>query len=223
MNQYAQLRTAYRRYSPAHSMIFCGALVLVLFTLILNRPSQAACADGEDCSPLPSLEKIAFWRPSSSSKPAASSSTKAQCPNPLFSVGQVDRPLDPATQTCTPVQSASTDFDVEVCRSSAAPACNQFSVRITRVDGAACAAAEQAGPRVKSVGLDDVLRAQGPDSFLLRTNGAQRWVSEKAVYEGDCTYRFDISLNNGGAVWLELWWNYGVRPYLSLLSTVNIS
>jgi len=37
------------------------------------------------------------------------------------------------------------------------------------------------------------------------------WGSEISVYEGNCTYRFDVSLNNGGPVWIELIWEYTVR------------
>jgi hypothetical protein len=51
---------------------------------------------------------------------------------------------------------------------------------------------------------------QGPDSFVLRTTGAQRWLAEDSVYEGQCTYRFDVSLSTGGAFWLELWHMYTV-------------
>lgn len=194
-----QLKTMLRRYTSTHSAVFLAVVVLLLVTLALNQEPPEHSP--EYFSP---LGGVVFSRPT---KLAAS----PKCPNPFFADGKVDAPFDRSGQVCTPLTGPSASFLVSVCRDAKAP-CNQFSVRIRRSDQTACAEAEQAGPRVKSAGLADVLRANGPDTFLLRTNGAQRWVTEKAVYEGSCTYRFDVTLHNGGTVWLELWWLYEVSP-----------
>ncbi|KAJ9100474.1 hypothetical protein QFC21_003513 [Naganishia friedmannii] len=58
----------------------------------------------------------------------------------------------------------------------------------------------------------DVLRyikdELGPDTFMLRVSGGQRWTSEFPRYLGNCSWRFDVSLSNAGDIWLELWHSY---------------
>lgn len=135
------------------------------------------------------------------------------CPNASNPILPVDTPLNPSQQTCTKVNSGHNDFDVEICpvRSE----CNRFSVRITRTDMNACNAMEsrnllEDGVQSTEARATWLKEMQGPDSFVLRTTGAQRWLAEDSVYEGQCTYRFDVSLSTGGAFWLELWHMYTV-------------
>ena len=131
------------------------------------------------------------------------------CPDSSQPIVPVDQIIG-AKQTCVSIETANLDFIVDVCPVSAV--CNSFSVRIRRTNQAECERLEGLEIPVQNETRAEWLRwSKGPDSFLLRTTGAQRWASENSAYEGSCTSRFDISLSNGGQVWLELWWMYTVR------------
>lgn len=144
-------------------------------------------------------------------------SSAGACPSPFRPILPVDRPLSHHKQTCRPVQSAflsqpgaddADAFNVEIC--AAAAACNEFTVRITRASAERCAAVESAELPSEDDEVRAWFRSMGPDSFMLRTSGAQRWQSVRHRYEGKCTYSFDVSLSNGGDAWLEVWWGYTV-------------
>jgi hypothetical protein len=137
--------------------------------------------------------------------------TSSSCPDPYHDdLLPIDRELHSGSQTCYPASSATPAFDVEICASGRT--CNAFSVRIRRTDQQECRRMEEMPVPASTEERQDWLRKErGPDSFMLRTSGAQRWGSEISVYEGNCTYRFDVSLNNGGSVWIELVWEYTVR------------
>ena len=131
------------------------------------------------------------------------------CPDPSQPIVPVDQPIS-AKQTCVTMETTNTDFIVDVCPVLAV--CNSFSVRIRRTNQAECERLERLEIPIQDTTRAEWLRSdKGPDSFLLRTTGAQRWASENSAYEGSCTSRFDISLSNGGQVWLELWHMYTVR------------
>lgn len=137
------------------------------------------------------------------------------CPDPNNPVLPVDTEIDQYSTSldCRFAPTSNTNFTIEVCK--AIGACNKFSVRIARTNIKECERMEalevpaSTPERVESLRYD-----RGPDSFLIRTNGAQRHASEVSRYEGECTYRFDVTLSNGGPVWLELWWRYTVRSLL---------
>ena len=131
------------------------------------------------------------------------------CPDPSHPILPVDQTISGRHEACVSVQTAIQDFTVEVCPVSAV--CNSFSVKIHRVNQTECERLEALDIPIQNGTRAEWLRWQsGPDSFLLRTSGAQRWASENSVYEGACNSRFDVSLSNGGQVWLELWWIYTV-------------
>ncbi|WVR09701.1 hypothetical protein IAU60_006777 [Kwoniella sp. DSM 27419] len=137
------------------------------------------------------------------------------CPTPDRPHVPVDKPIASSyVQSCTAVPSLDPAFRVEVC--PVKTTCNSFSVRITRTDPVECARLEGMEAPVDDEKLAAWLYdSKGPDSFFLRTDGAQRWVSEMSVYEGACTSRFDVTLSNGGPVWLELWWSYTEYAYFN--------
>lgn len=87
---------------------------------------------------------------------------------------------------------------------------------MSRKDKAVCRAMESnvneisADPEI----MDWVGDAAGPDAFLLRASGGRRWAAEVGVFDGDCEYRFDVAVSNGGSVWLEIWHAYTVSTAL---------
>jgi hypothetical protein len=131
--------------------------------------------------------------------------SRTVCPDPFLPTLPVNGQLGDVRTTCQPVSSSDSKFHVEICPVNLA--CNSFSVRISE-----CDRLESMEPPTNE-GADTtgwMKYQQGPDSFMLRTSGAQRWVDESSVYEGSCSSRFDVSLSNGGAVWLELWFRFTV-------------
>jgi hypothetical protein len=145
--------------------------------------------------------------------------SKVQCPTTLT---REIPPIDHARQRCTPMPSADPAFALSLCHDSAR--CNEFTLRISRTDSTSCRALED-GPRQLSLDADldaRIRRELGPDAFEIRTDGAERWGSAEAVYEGDCSWRFDVQLRAAGLVWLEAWHSYAVRervrPYHHALS-----
>jgi hypothetical protein len=135
----------------------------------------------------------------------------APCPNPNLPLLPVNRPLDPATQTCSHIDLVEdSGFQVEICPVKAT--CNRFSIIITRQDQDFCSEMEAREFNFTlSAEREDWMRnKQGPDSFSIRTSGAQRWAAEDSFYQGDCKYKFDVTLSNGGPVWLQLWHLYEV-------------
>lgn len=142
------------------------------------------------------------------------------CPDPNNPVLPVDLEIDQySTQfDCRLAPSNNTDFTIELCK--VVNACNKFSVRIQRTNITECERMEALEVPASTPERLEVLRyARGPDSFLLRTNGAQRHGSEVSQYEGECSYRFDVTLSNGGPVWLELWWRYTVCAFYAFSQT----
>jgi hypothetical protein len=134
---------------------------------------------------------------------------RSSCPHILTPHGTVDQAIEQRSRACFPISSADARFRIEICPVVAT--CNSFSVIIQRTDSDECERLQQIEPPVSSPESKQWLRERkGPDSYFLRTNGAQRWVSELSVYEGECRSRFDVTLTNGGPVWLELFWLYTV-------------
>lgn len=138
----------------------------------------------------------------------------AVCPNPSSWLRlPVDKPLQDVDFWYSDrrhLQSLDARFNITLSRSIHQP-CNVFAIDIQRTDVEACRLAESR----TDMSLDqDVLRyikeELGPDTFMLRISGGQRWTSEMPRYMGGCKWRFDVSLSNGGDMWLELWHSYEV-------------
>lgn len=138
----------------------------------------------------------------------------AVCPNPSSWLRlPVNKPLQDVDYWYSErrhLPSLDARFNVTLSRSIHQP-CNVFAIDVQRTDEEACRLAESR----TDMSLDqDVLRyikeELGPDTFMLRISGGQRWTSEMPRYLGGCKWRFDISLSNGGDMWLELWHSYEV-------------
>ncbi|OCF31587.1 hypothetical protein I316_06786 [Kwoniella heveanensis BCC8398] len=139
---------------------------------------------------------------------------RSVCPSPARPHFPVDQPIGGYAQKCSKAPTVNPDFEVEIC--PVKTTCNSFSVRIRRTKSAECERLEGLDVPVDDEDLGKFLKEhRGPDSFFLRTSGAQRWVSELSDYEGDCSYRFDVTLSNGGPVWLELYWFYTEYAYFN--------
>ena len=136
-------------------------------------------------------------------------STRQTCPSPTTRDRFAYRHPRRLT-TCQAVPTNLTQFSSEICYDP--NRCNTFTVRFRRTDATACEAMESAPVQISTDSSFEqfVRRERGPDSFLIRTDGAERWASEWSVYEGDCTYSFDVQLSNGGQFYLESWWSYQV-------------
>jgi len=131
------------------------------------------------------------------------------CPDATKPQGSVNQIIADRPRNCFVAHSADPSFQIEIC--PVPTTCNSFSVIVQRTDTAECDRLQSLKVLATDPGTEQWLREEkGPDSFLLRTNGAQRWVSELSLYEGECRHRFDVTLANGGPIWLELFWLYTV-------------
>lgn len=132
------------------------------------------------------------------------------CPDASRPQAPVNQVIADRSGTCISALSADPSFLIEIC--PVGTTCNSFSVLVQRTNTAECDRLQSLKIPASDSSKEQWLRQEkGPDSFLLRTNGAQRWVSELSVYEGQCRSRFDVTLANGGPIWLELFWLYTVR------------
>jgi hypothetical protein len=131
---------------------------------------------------------------------------KSHCP----SVHDSGRPpLHHSTQTCHSVPSKISAFKLEVCYTEGT--CNQFTARISRTSQKECRDAENTPDPSEDPALSRWMRKErGPDAFYLRTDGAERYASIYNMYEGQCTYSFDVRLKNPGDTYLQIWWTYEV-------------
>lgn len=138
---------------------------------------------------------------------------RPSCPDASRPQPPVDQVITDPSRSCFPVRSADPSFRIDIC--PVATTCNSFSVLVQRTETSECDRLLALDPPASSSSIKQWLRQEkGPDSFLLRTNGAQRWVSELSVYEGECRSRFDVTLANGGPIWLELFWLYTVSSLI---------
>lgn len=137
---------------------------------------------------------------------------KAQLSNLIFSTDACPSPDSQPPpilhdrQICRALPSATgqNDFALQLCVDPAT--CNAFTLRIERTSQSACQLAQSAPDPSESKALSDWVRNErGPDAFLMRTDGAERYGSTWSTYEGNCSYRFDVSLHNSGPVYLEVW------------------
>jgi hypothetical protein len=98
--------------------------------------------------------------------------------------------------------------------------CNQFTVRIRRTSAKECREQERTPDPSEDPALTRWMREQrGPDAFYIKTDGAERYASESAMYEGQCTYSFDVRLKNPGDTYMSIWWTYEVS--LPFADTLN--
>ncbi|KIO33629.1 hypothetical protein M407DRAFT_231788 [Tulasnella calospora MUT 4182] len=130
--------------------------------------------------------------------------TLHSCPSP-YDVGRP--PVTHDGQSCEHIPSNNDAFDMELCHQTYT--CNEFTFRIRRTNLTACMASE-GGPNPS---LDPELSkwirdTRGPDAFLVRTDGAERYATISDTYEGNCSYAFDIRLKNPGTVYLQVWWTF---------------
>ncbi|KAJ7583977.1 hypothetical protein C8J56DRAFT_196072 [Mycena floridula] len=125
------------------------------------------------------------------------------------SVHDIGRPLlDHSDQKCTSLPSRLDQFEAQIC--IAPRTCNQFTLRIRRVDQAECLAAESLADPSFLPDLSHWMRTQrGPDSFYVRTDGAERYATVYGTYEGSCSYTYDLRLKNPGEILLQTWWTQG--------------
>jgi len=147
--------------------------------------------------------------------PSAFGSSLSVCPS-VYDVGRP--PLDRSAQTCHPVPSKIPLFELEVCYTEGT--CNQFTVRIRRTSAKECNEQEQTPDPSEDPALTRWMRERrGPDAFYIKTDGAERYASESATYEGQCTYSFDVRLKNPGDTYVSIWWTFEVG--LPFASTLN--
>lgn len=119
-------------------------------------------------------------------------------------------PLVHETQTCYPVPSNHHSFALEVCYTP--DSCNQFTARIARTSHLECQEAEDTPDPSEDAALTRWMREErGPDTFYLRTDGAERYASVYSTYNGQCSYSFDVRLKNPGDTYLQIWWTEEVR------------
>ena len=127
------------------------------------------------------------------------------CPSPHAALPLITH----SQQRCVSVPSAMPEFELQLCQ--AFNACNAFTFRAKRLDPADCNRALAGQDPSEDKELNEWIKEKrGPDGFLLRTDGAERVVSEWSVHEGNCSYRFDIRLNSPGQVFVETWLTYEV-------------
>jgi hypothetical protein len=136
------------------------------------------------------------------------------CPDPARALKlPVDKPLQDIDSWHTQrrhLVSQDPRFNITLLRPLHRP-CNVFAIDIHRTDAEECRKAESRTNMTTDAGILRYLKEElGPDTFMLRVSGGQRWTSEAARYRGDCRWRFDVTLSNGGDMWLELWHTYTV-------------
>lgn len=132
--------------------------------------------------------------------------TPASCPSP-YDVGR--SPIAHEGQGCKQITSNNDAFDMELCYSS--HSCNEFTFRIKRTNSTACMESEGAPDPSLDPELSKWIKEnRGPDAFLVRTDGAERFATVSDSYEGNCSYAFDIRLKNPGTLYLQAWWTFSV-------------
>lgn len=150
---------------------------------------------------------------------ASIQSGMTRCPNPFEAQ---DLPVDEAISDVDTwlsehrqLESQDPGFRITLSRPINRP-CNVFAIDISRHNNQEdyCKSMET---RSNMSHHPDVLRyikdELGPDTFMLRISGGQRWTSEFPTYLGNCSWRFNVSLSNGGDIWLELWHSYTVSHF----------
>ncbi|KAG8951341.1 hypothetical protein FRC00_007306 [Tulasnella sp. 408] len=138
--------------------------------------------------------------------PSSLLSPPDSCPSP-YDVGRP--PMNREGQTCERIPSNNGVFGMELCRRP--HTCNEFTFRIKRTNSTACTASEASPDPSRDPELSNWIKAnRGPDAFLVRTDGAERYATVSDTYEGNCSYSFDIRLKNPGMVYLQVWWTFSV-------------
>jgi hypothetical protein len=178
-----------RHLSTRQLFVLVPVCVLLLFTGSLVHPSTTT-----------------FFQPDSRTSTVLISSesvvTASSCPSP----DSPKRPQSEHTGNCRPLPSSDPAFAIELCEDYGE--CNSFSVRVRRTSAESCSHAESTADEL--IGGEPSLRSwmkaeRGPDAFWLRTDGAERYSDGWSVYEGDCSYRFDVALQNPGETIIQLW------------------
>ncbi|KAG9012166.1 hypothetical protein FRB90_006815 [Tulasnella sp. 427] len=130
--------------------------------------------------------------------------TPHSCPSPR----DVGRPaITRKGQNCINVPSKNDAFQLEVCFGS--QTCNEFTFRTKRTNFTSCEESEATPDPSNDPELSKWIKDnRGPDAFLVRTDGAERFATVSDTYEGNCSYAFDIRLKNPGPVYLQTWWTF---------------
>lgn len=151
---------------------------------------------------------------------ASIQSGTSRCPDPFTAqelpINKAISDVDTWFSEHQQLDSQDSDFRISLSRSITQP-CNVFAIDVLRLNQEYCKSMETRSnmshdPEVLRYIKDEL----GPDTFMLRVSGGQRWTSEFPRYLGNCSWRFDVSLSNGGDIWLELWHSYTVRCVLNI-------
>ncbi|KAI5834331.1 hypothetical protein K523DRAFT_412494 [Schizophyllum commune Tattone D] len=135
------------------------------------------------------------------------------CPVPRSSQ---TRAIDHTKQTCVPLDSPSTVFAVSFCYER--DAYDAFTMRVRRLNQEECARVEEQGPQADREDVREFVQTErGPDTFWLRVDGAERTSTQRSVYEGGCSYRFDVPVRNAGDLYVELF--HAWEEYLGFIET----
>ena len=109
-----------------------------------------------------------------------------------------------------PLDSPSTVFAVSFCYER--DAYDAFTMRMRRLHQEECARVEEQGPQADREDVREFVQTErGPDTFWRRVDGAERISTQRSVYEGGCSYRFDVPVRNAGDLYVELFHAWEVR------------
>ena len=187
---------------------FCTLIVIiVLGTLYL--PSFPSHSEEEGLEVLQPPENKTLSGKAEKAVELALSDARGRhrCPVPRSSK---TRAIDHGKQACVPLGPRSESFAVSLCYER--DAYDAFTVRVRRLDQRACARIEERGPQVDDEEVRKLVRTtRGPDTFWLRVDGAERISTQRSVYEGGCSYRFDVPVRNAGDLYVELFHAWEVR------------
>ncbi|GAA6048682.1 hypothetical protein JCM3770_002018 [Rhodotorula araucariae] len=125
------------------------------------------------------------------------------CPDPHLAVPSS---LLSPRHISAPIALPSTSADFSVTLTYDTHVCNAFTLSISRLDKAHCAAVEAAITPSANVALSDWIRTNlGPDAFIIQVDGAERRMEDTPTrYAGACDYEFEFRMNNAGPVWVNV-------------------
>lgn len=122
------------------------------------------------------------------------SRTDHSCPNPILPRRNLT--FSAATgASCIYPDVVNDDFVISICHDPSI--CNAFSLTVRRRDVSFCLNGPgrplSADPELEA----SIIRESGPDDIRVAVNGAELYATTKAVID-DCSYRFDVALQNAG-------------------------
>ncbi|BGP51799.1 hypothetical protein JCM10450v2_007755 [Rhodotorula kratochvilovae] len=125
------------------------------------------------------------------------------CPNPHLAIPSS---LLTPRHLSAPIALPSTSPDFALSLAYDTRVCNAFTLSISRLDKAHCAAVEAAITPSEDPALSEWIRTSlGPDAFIIQVDGAERRMEDTPTrYAGNCEYAFDFRLNNAGPAWVNV-------------------